>query len=51
MHIDGLSLGVKSSEEGKCPVSATFGLVEQSTQGIKATSEEAFGRVAVFEAA
>ncbi len=46
------SLEVESDEEnGKRLLSATLGLAEQDTQGVVATPEEAFGRVAVLEAA
>ena len=47
-----LSLGVKSGEEvGKRVCKPTVGLGEHGAKGIQATSEEAFGRVAVSKAA
>ncbi|KEF34502.1 hypothetical protein RDMS_06865 [Deinococcus sp. RL] len=46
------SLGVKSGEEvGKRVCRPTVGLGQHGAKGIQATSEEAFGRVAVPEAA
>ena len=46
------SLGVKSGEEvGKRVCKPTVGLGEHGAKGIQATSEEAFGRVAVSKAA
>ena len=46
------SLGVKSGEKvGKRACSPTVGLGQHGAKGIQATSEEAFGRVAVPEAA
>jgi len=46
------SLGVKSGKEDReFSPRATFRLAEYGTQGIEATSKEAFGWVAVSEAA
>ena len=47
-----ISLGVKSGEKvGKRACSPTVGLGQHGAKGIQATSEEAFGRVAVSKAA